>query len=160
MVNMVSPWVDFYRQIEAMFNDDPEITVKYDNDEEKIKIYVDGSNSKITALSKILPEEKVFGNVTIKIEIIPSNVSFKSDIELIQAAFKGNPNLVSAQTIGTVFGDINYVVFKNQVVQYYNDDMGDINGQKSTLYQDIAKNIFDDKLQLHYCTDKPKSFEW
>ena len=43
-----------------------------------------------------------------------------------------------------------YVVFEKEVVQYWNDNLGDINGLRSTLYQDLAKEIFADDLQNVY----------
>ena len=37
-----------------------------------------------------------------------------------------------------------YVVFKNCVVQFFNDNLNDCHGLISTLYQDIAAEIFED----------------
>ena len=47
----------------------------------------------------------------------------------------------------------NYVVFENKVVQFFNDDLSDIHGNKSTLYQEIAKDIFGDCDNIYFCTD-------
>ena len=46
-----------------------------------------------------------------------------------------------------------YVVFKKEVVQYFNDSLGDIHGVCSTLMQDIAKDIFEDTEGVYFCTD-------
>ena len=48
-----------------------------------------------------------------------------------------------------------YIVFKNKVVQYFNDDLKDVNGFCSTLYQKIAKDIFAENgcETACYCTD-------
>lgn len=48
-----------------------------------------------------------------------------------------------------------YVVFKNCVVQFFNDNLNDIYGNISTLYQDIAREIFADAEWegVFYCTD-------
>jgi hypothetical protein len=53
---------------------------------------------------------------------------------------------------------LTYVVFKNRVVQFFNDNLNDPHGVISTLYQDIADEIFADMpYQAHggiaYCTD-------
>ena len=58
-------------------------------------------------------------------------------------------------TFETPFQDeINYVIFANEVVQYYNDDMRDFNGVRSTLYQYIADELFKTRPDTHYCTEK------
>jgi len=49
---------------------------------------------------------------------------------------------------------VDYVVFRNEVVQFFNDEMGDPNGLKSTLYQDIAKDVFADKDGIFFCTEQ------
>ena len=50
--------------------------------------------------------------------------------------------------------DFNFVVFVPEVVQFYNDDLGDINGLCSTLYQDLAKDLFGEEAGIYFCTDK------
>ena len=49
-----------------------------------------------------------------------------------------------------------YVVFKNCVVQFFNDNLNDPHGVLSTLYQDIAREVFGDCGMaggVAYCTD-------
>ena len=46
-----------------------------------------------------------------------------------------------------------YVVFVKEVVQYFNDDLGDANGVCSTLYQDIAKRLFTSTEGVFFCTN-------
>ena len=48
---------------------------------------------------------------------------------------------------------MSFAVFAKEVVQYYNDDLTDINGLKSTLYEDIARDVFDID-GINYCTSK------
>lgn len=43
-------------------------------------------------------------------------------------------------------------MFKNKVVQYFNDDLSDANGVCSTLYQEIAKRIFGENPMIYFCT--------
>ena len=52
-----------------------------------------------------------------------------------------------------IMGKITYVVFVNEVVQYFNDNLYDINGVCSTLYQEIAKEVFKESNSVHFCTD-------
>lgn len=151
ILNLSSPWVEFYREIEAMFKEDPQIKVVYDEEGNTVKLYVEDSD-KADALSQILPTEKSFGNVTINIEVIPANVSSNSKFPLFRKAFEGNPVFSYATSSSGVF-EINYVVFKNKVVQYPNDDISDVNGLRSTLYQNIADDIFTNREGIYFCTD-------
>jgi hypothetical protein len=48
------------------------------------------------------------------------------------------------------------VVFVPEVVQYYTDNLGDINGFRTTLYQELAKELFGDSelsRGVYFCTD-------
>ena len=64
-----SPWVTLYREIEAMFGEDPDIKVEYvagDGNDPIIKLYVEGQD-KADAIAKILPETYEFGGVTVSV---------------------------------------------------------------------------------------------
>ena len=153
-VNMSSPWVIFYRKIEAMFEKDPDVVVKYDEEENKVRLYVKESE-KADALNKLLPKRVTFGNVSLLIEVIPANYEGKSKIQLLDIALSGNPALDYIKTMDTQMGVMNYVVFRNEVVQYFADNMGDAHGVCSTLYQEIAKDIFGNTDRIFYCTNIP-----
>ena len=65
---------------------------------------------------------------------------------------------VSPVDDGYWFVDITYVIFKNCVVQFFNDNLNDAHGVISTLYQDIAAELFADYLErskrgVHFNTD-------
>lgn len=142
-VKLSSPWINFYREIEALFKDDPDIKIDYNDEEKVIKLFVD-NDEKADALMKLLPTEKSFGNVVIRVQVVPANDSEVSRIDLFRKAFEGNPVFSYAKVVESepfVFG-ASYVVFKNRVVQYFNDDLSDVNGLCSTLYQYIAEDVF------------------
>lgn len=145
------PWVAFVHEVEALFEDDGEIRILYDQDNNVLKLFVDDVG-KADALSQLIPAEKIFGNVTLKIEIIPSNKEV-SKADLFEKAFAGNSALEFVFTADTPFGKINYAIFKNKVVQFFNDQMDDINGNRSTLFQDIAKDVFGTDHGVFYCTE-------
>lgn len=155
-ITVVSPWVNYYREIEALFGKDPDIKIQFNNNERCIKMFVCGID-KYNALTQLLPEEKVFGNVTLKIEIIPANNLTQSMIDLFRKAFNGNPVVtdiisISRDEIGTT-NDFNYIVFKKEVVQYHDDSLSDPHGNHSTLYQIIAEDIFENHDGIYFCTD-------
>ena len=150
-LNLSPPWLTYYHEIEAMFKQDPEIKVHYDEEDCEVKLYVDNAD-KAYALSVLIPPEKEFGNVTLKVTVIPANTPEK-DIDIFEKAFRGNPVLNYIRGGAGPFGDINYAVFQNKVVQFFNDDISDAHGVKSTLYQDIAKDIFGLVDGVFFCTD-------
>lgn len=149
---MVSPWVDYYRKVEALFALDNDVIVKFDDETYELKLYVDG-NKKAKAIEKLMPAMKVFGNVTVNIQVYPSNAEFTDILDVIDEAFKDNPAFSFTASQQTPFGTFNYAVFAPKVVQYFNDDIGDINGKRSTLYQELAKEVFDEVDGIKFCTD-------
>ena len=170
-LNLSSPWVIYYREVEQLFAYDPEVHVIYDDEEDPVlKLYVDTAD-KAEAIQKILPKEENFGLVNMKILVIPANTvkeieavkalktlnskAKKESIENVyERAFANNPILAFVKTVHGIFtNDITYVVFKPIIVQYFNDDLGDINGACTTLYQDIAKNVLLDDQGIYFCTD-------
>ena len=152
-VNLSSPWVTFYREIVALFGDDPEIKIIFDEDEYIIKMYV-GNVHKAEALTQLIPPERTFGKVTLQVQIIPANTMDSTPAALFEMAFADNPALSFIRPVEGVFSNpMAYVVFQNKVVQYFNDDLGDVYGNCSTLYQDIAKDVFGQQEGIFFCTD-------
>ena len=58
---------------------------------------------------------------------------------------------------GIMTNPITYVIFKKEVVQYYNDSLADAHGMCSTLYQDIASRILDAGEGIFFCTNTTTS---
>lgn len=156
-VSIVSPWVEFYRKLEAWFKDDPDVKIEYDNDEPAVKLYICGQD-KYEAISQILPTEKEFGNVKLMIDLIPDNKLALTKLDLFRRAFAGNPAVTGIITVhGDQIGstnDFNYVVCQKKVVQYHNDTLADPHGTCSTLYQEIAKDLFGEQEGIYFCTDR------
>ena len=86
-----------------------------------------------------------------------SNRAFPTNKELFEVAFKGNPAFayVVCPSEDIYWVPATYVVFKNCVVQFFNDNLNDCHGLLSTLYQDIAAEIFEDAnlTSCYYNTD-------
>lgn len=145
------PWITFVHELDALFGPDPEIEIVYENTEPRVKLYVE-STSKAEALTKLLPVEKEFGNVVLKIEVIPANEDKDTPVDLIRRAFEDNPVLEQIASVSNPYGTINYAIFKREVVQFYNDQMDDAYGNKNTLYQEIAKDVFGQQDGVYFCT--------
>lgn len=157
------PWVTTINELEAMFDGDPQIAFNVNASGVSPEVTLAISNpDKAAAIRLLLPEEKEFGNVTLKINIdcgtVPNRV-FTSAKELFETAFAGNPAFAYVVTPGedTWFANFTYVVFKNCVVQFFNDNLNDPHGVVSTLYQEIAEKLFADmkfpNIGIAYCTD-------
>lgn len=154
-VSLSAPWVIYFRMIEAMFKRDPRVKVVLDSSDganQEIKIYVEG-DSKAEAIQKLLPDEKTFGNVSVRVTVYPANTTSTSKSTLIERAFDGNP--VLTQVIRTNLWDnpVEYIVFEKSVVQYFNDDLSDYHGMCSTLYAELAKELFGEETNIFFCTD-------
>ena len=153
------PWSIFYDEVRAMFAKDPEVKVVMD--EEKYTIYVFVNNPrKSAAIAEILQQEKKFGRITLKVMVPPpdgaGDYDFADGVELYCAAFEKNPRLSYVQPKTSIFDTSFYVVFKNEVIQYFNDDISDINSQCSTLAEYIARDIFIGNELPNFCTDYPE----
>ena len=150
-VKLSSPWEIFFSEIEELFCRDPEVDLKIDHDAKTIQLFI-ANSAKADALAKILPEKKAFGDIDVKIEVVPANDA-DDPISLFERAFFGNPVFEYAVHEG---GDgayeATYVVFENRVVQFYCDNLADLYRNRSTLYEEIARDVFGD-MPVCFCTD-------
>lgn len=149
------PWVIFYQEVKQLFKKDPDVHVVFDEETPVLSLYVDDAD-KADALDQLLPKEKDFGGVTLLVKVIPANkkdLDFNPD-NLYDRAFKENPILSYIKTVRGIFANnMTYVVFEPEIVQFFNDDLGDVNGYCSTLYQNIAKDVFTEHEGVFFCTD-------
>lgn len=151
-LKLSTPWVTYYRYVYALFDEDPEVAVTFVEPERTLKLYVE-NDIKAQALEKLLPAEKSFGNVTVKTQIIPSNDGNTTDA-LLRHAFSGNPILSRIVTAeGILTNPISYVAFEPSIIQFWNDDLSDLNGVCTMLPHDVAKKVFDNLDGVFFCTD-------
>jgi len=158
-IHLSAPWVTLYREFEAMFGEDPDIKLEYvagDGNDPIIKMYVDGQD-KAAAIEQLLKPTHDFGGVSVSVEVIPANIP-QTKAGLYRQAFEGNPAFSFAATAEGIFTNpVTYVVFKNKVVQFWNDDLGDVNGNETTLFECIAPNLFEGGDGVSFCTDTPEN---
>lgn len=151
-LELASPWITFARKMYKLFEHDPEVKVEWVADELNLKLYV-ASAEKAEALEAVLPMKKTFGNITMIITVIPANEVKNDPWALYQTAFKGNAAVSFVDEIDAAGFHAGYIVFQPEVVQYVNDNIGDIHGIESMLYQDIANEVFDEHPGIFFCTD-------
>lgn len=141
------PWVTYINKVQALFDGDPQIACNVNLTAPNPSIVLACNNGdKVAALLQILPDEVAFGNIKLKIGVdgTPSNRAFKNKKELFETAFAKNPAFayaVAPADDGYAWFSMVYVVFKNCVVQFFNDNLNDCHGVISTLYQDIAEEV-------------------
>ena len=151
-MKLAAPWLTFYNEVKKLFEEDPEVKVTFDEEKYELALYVENAR-KADALTQLLPTEKVFGNVKVQIKVVPADDA-QTKLDLIQEAFYGNPVLSYVWHGTTPFGDeFDYAVFENKVVQFYNDNLRDINGNKTMLYEAIARGVFGEDTNLCFCTE-------
>ena len=144
------PWVIYIHKLQALFDGDPHIAFNVDYNKPSVVINVTNTDGeKAAALATLLPSEQKFGNVilsiTIECENMP-NKAFVSAKEIFETAFKGNPCFAYVVVPESEYWYVpfTYVVFKNCVVQFFADNLNDPHGIVSTLYQNIADEVFED----------------
>ena len=156
---MSPPWYGYCNKIKALFGRDEDIKIEFDDNEMILKMWVD-STDKYEALKNLLPEEKDFGGSTLHIDLIPANKVQKQFGHDFKAAFKGNPVVAEMQEVSGVFSNpLLYISFEKEVIQYYDDNLGDLHGNRSALLEDIAREVFEDKTEgICFCTDDEEPF--
>ena len=147
------PWEILYSEMEEMFGRDPEVHLErlYSTDEKKIALRVD-NQEKAEALETLLPPSITYGNIEVKIVVIPANLRSESVVEKYVKAFSGNPVLERVETVQMLGDEIHFLLFENKVVRFFADNIGDYQGKKSMLYEDIAKEIFKFRPGIYFCT--------
>ena len=150
-MKLAAPWLTFYNEVKALFKEDPEVKVTFDEEKYELALYVENGR-KADALTQLMPTEKDFGNVKVQIKVVPADDA-PTKVDLFEEAFYGNPALSYVWQAKTPFGDeFDYIVFDHKVVQFYNDNIRDVNGNKTTLFEDIARDVFGEDVNLCFCT--------
>lgn len=156
-VNLSAPWIGYYREVNELFGSDPNVDIEYDDAAKTMKVYVNGSE-KADAISHLLPTEKVFGNVVLKITVIPANVIKQmKKIDYIEKAFEGNPRFAGVIRIPievTQTNPIDYAMFQPEVVQYFNDNLHDPHGNVNSLLEIIARDVIGESEGVYFSTEK------
>lgn len=164
-VALATPWMTYYREMVALFAGDENVNVVFDSANYEIRLYVNDS-LKAQALQEIVPNRVKFGNVTLTVKVYPENgvEGYKGDaltaIELMKAAFKDNPKVVTVMDIPVVDNaSFVYVIFKAEVVQFQNDNLSSPYGLQSMLYEEIAKDVLTPPGGAFFCTERKNVYE-
>jgi len=154
-----APWDTFVKKVKALFENDPDIFVSdiYEP-EDGLTDYIFAiqvrNHEKFIALDRLLPGVKTFGNVTLGIDLFDEENTEVNAVELFKTLFDGNPIVAEIRTRTDTAGvDWNYVLFKPEVVQFFDDDLNDYNGNWNGLAEDIAREVFEENAHgVNFCT--------
>ena len=153
-----SPWVLYVKKMEALFKNDECVDVLYNEDnghKPEVKLVVTGE-TKAKALRKLLPEKVQFGNIDLTVTVVENKLDDVevSGVQLFTQAFEGNKALDRVMN-GTnpMTANMTFAIFHKEVVQYDADNLGNPTGQVSTLYEDLAAELFGGIDGLFFCTN-------
>lgn len=155
---LTPPWYIYQKQVKALFEHDPQIIVGEIYQQENGTDYAFDievrSHEKYLALDRLLIRFKLFGNIALTINLFDEeNADGDAAIDVCRVLFNGNPIVESVEDIVDLAGAHHgFVVFAPRVIQYYADDLRDINGNETTLAQDIAREMFKDMDGVNFCT--------
>lgn len=158
--DLEAPWQRFAKMLKALFERDPDITVGEICEDENEDYVVDievRNHEKFLALDRLLPGSKDFGMVTLRLALYDEENRAVDPAELFRTLFRGNPILREVITRPDPAGVAwNYVVFEPEVIQFFDDNLADYQGNWSGLAQDIAPEVFEGNAGgVHFCTGIP-----
>jgi len=160
ILKLSPPWITYLNELEALFGGDTDVEICFDNKKKTVKLTV-RTAEKCRAIDWLMPETVKIGAVTLQIDVFCRERCLLKEVTdcdkaLFEAAFERNPAFAFAREVEDLFGNkFVYVVFKNRVVQFFNDNLGDIYGNLSMLYEQCARDVLDtEELEgVFFCTD-------
>ena len=146
------PWNEYVSKITKLLGPDKEIKIDFNENERKLKLLVSNTDKRV-ALEYLLPSEIDFGGQKLTIIIVPSNEE-KNVQEYIKDLFNNNPSVRRIENVKGVFTNpMTYVEFKNETIQYFNDNLGDLHGNRTTVMEELAREVFDKLDGVFFCTE-------
>jgi hypothetical protein len=151
-LTLEAPWNTYRKMINALFEYDPEIevgdvvdTIGIESVDYTIDIKIK-NHRKFEALQKLLPVRKDFGSVKVAIYIYDMENNETNDIEMFKDLFRDNPIVSNFEKVKLPDGsERNFVCFRPEVIQFYDDDISDCYRNYNGLAEDIARAVFGDR---------------
>ena len=157
MVKLSAPWCTYQKKVKALFELDPDIDVKEVTEgtgdcDYEFDIVV-RNHDKYNALKTLMETRVEFGNVTLGVHIFDAyKQETEFDIAMLKTLFDGNGLVKDIKVItDSALAKHYYVRFQPTVVQFFNDDLSDFNGNWSGLAADIAREVMP-VAGVNYCT--------
>lgn len=157
MFDIEAPWYNYYKKIYNLFSVDIEVTVDEDlteNEDGNFEFTISSKNAvKLEAIEAILGYGRVFGNVKVLIKYGYENMKEENYSETYKKAFSGNPLFKEVIDIEMPFhGKSSYVVFKKDIITFYDDNLSDYRGNNHYIVADLVKDVVANT-KLFICTE-------
>lgn len=161
---LAAPWTVYFRELKAFFQNDPEVDITFDESAAVVHVHCDSAD-KAKLLEKYLPEHVSFGHAALDIQVHEplddrlteeeaTEIAERSVIDELSALFSGNQAFSYLKWVDNPGHYlVVYVVFKREVVSFFNDNVHDVRGFTSMLYEDLAEDIFVNREGIIFCTD-------
>ena len=150
---LAPPWVTFANELKALFRNDKTVRVVFDQQQMLIKIYVE-SATKAEALEQLLKAEADFGGTVVRVSVIPGNAVSDKYVNVYATAFESNDALSDTKCVTSPFGEFTYVIWTATPEQFFDDNLGDFQGKKTILVEDIARDVLAEKPGVFHCTEE------
>lgn len=159
-VSLEAPWYSYCKKLQALFKLDKDIRVgdvlDFHDDEYSYVIPIEvRSHRKFIAISRLIPEKVSFGNVHVRMDIFDeeNTENITDEVSLYETLFDGNPIVKDIRTVTGLGGvQYSYVRFQPEVIQFFDDNLADYNGNWTGLAQDIAREVFSASPAVNFCT--------
>lgn len=159
MLKLEAPWHTYQKMVKALFERDPDIIVgdiyQWDNGKDYGFDVEVRNHEKYLALDRVLNRMKIFGNIALYITLFDEENDLGDEaVNVYRTVFKGNPIVDDVKDIVDQAGAHHgFVVFKPEIIQFFDDDLTDYCGNWSGLAQYIAREVFDDVAHgVFFCT--------
>lgn len=156
VVGKKAPWYSYFDKLGKIFSGDKGIRIRQSANGSDIDFYFDDVD-KMNAMSRILGPRAVFGNFVVSHHYHAPNTTVEpATQDDYRILFEGNSNVSRIVKSGNpVVGERTYVVFNPDVVQWYDDNLMDISGNRTTVMEDIAREVFESATRYgaSFCTE-------
>ena len=153
--SLEAPWGTYLSELYNLFKFDPEVSVSSISfvSESIYEATITSTNyNKLMALKKILYNEIIFGNVTLKITFDYTAPTNEDNSQVWRDAFEGNPLFDKIETVVAPDGsNVDYAIFGRTIISFFNDDLSDYHSNKHMIIADIVKDVTSDK-SVYPCT--------
>ena len=163
-LKLSAPWEIYCRKLQALFSKDPEIVVSdiAQRGGARVMIIQTCNVDKYNALKQVFPSVKYFGDAALQIDIrMPNEDEFKLDPQnLMEDLFDGNEAVDKVCVSLDPFGnEQTYVMFRPEVMQFFNDNIRDYNGICTTVAENLARDVLEkDAEQVNFCTTRLRPY--
>lgn len=157
IVKLSPPWDGYMSMLASFFKGDNRIRVgECAKGVGTIEVF---DTKMYVALGQVLRTKLRFGNVKLEIRLVPANgikTAMKgemTDLAALKYVLSKNPAFAKIISRKTAMGNFVYVLFKPEVLLWYNDNLASPYKQSATVYEQAALTVFVDRLGVSYATE-------